>query len=158
MNERVANDGATQSIFDGLELMVDGVGYLPVGQLLIGVALGFIVVFCYMTLRNFLKPALKPPVIIAVFITLVIIFINPNVFVIDWTLMSIYTGRFVNRLIFAIANSLAVLPQGQVDVWIIFGLFVGGFLAYRVKTPPKPEEFKWGGGGTLSKKAGGDKK
>jgi hypothetical protein len=96
-------------------------------------------------------------VLIAVFITLLIIFINPNIFVIDWTLVSIYTGRLVGRLMFAITSSLAVLPEDQLDIWIILGLFLGGFIAYRIKKPPKPEEFKWGGGGTLSKKVGGGK-
>lgn len=126
--------------------------HVPLENVLGGGLVGFLVTFFFITIQNTLKKVLTFCVFATFTITILLLFANPNVVHIDWHLLSLNTHRTFSHIGRTVRATFDSLPTRNLDAWVLLGLVIGGVIAYKIKNPPKPPEFKWGGGGSITKK------
>jgi hypothetical protein len=125
--------------------------HIPLENVLGGGLVGFLVTYLFIALQRVLKKVLTFCVFATFTFTTLLFFVHPDVIYIDWHLLSIHTQHTLNQVGRTAGNTFERLPTRDLDAWVLLGLVVGGAIAYRIQNPPK-HEFKWGGGGSITKK------
>lgn len=133
-----------------VEQVVHLLYYVPFENVIAGGAVGFLVTYLFIALQKVLKKVWTFCVFATFAFTILLIFTNPDIAQVDWNVLSRRTQATFSRLGRSTGHTFNRLPSRDLDAWVLLGLVIGGAIAHRVQYPPK-EEYKWGGGGTVTK-------
>jgi len=134
-----------------VEQLVHLLYYVPFENVIAGGAIGFLVTYLLIALQKVLKKVWTFCVFATFAITILVLFANPDIVYVDWNLLSRRTQATFSQVGRSAGSTFDRLPSRDLDAWVLLGLVIGGAIAHRIHYPPK-HEFKWGGGGTVSKK------
>lgn len=134
-----------------VEQLVHLLYYVPFENVIAGGAVGFLVTYLFIALQKVLKKVWTFCFFATFAFTILLIFINPDIVYVDWNLLSRRTQDTLSQMGRTAGHTFNRLPSRDLDAWVLLGLVIGGAIAHRIQYPPK-HEFKWGGGGTVTKK------
>ena len=134
-----------------LEQVVHLLYYVPFENVIGGGAVGFLVTYLFIALQKVLKKIWTFCFFATFSFTILLVFINPDIVHVDWNVLSRRTQATFSQAGRTAGNTFSRLPSRDLDAWMLLGVVIGGVIAHRIHYPPK-HEYKWGGGGTVSKK------